>query len=120
MKKILIMLVCAVLFASNGHSFVAVNQPAVPPVETITLTPGLQLSKEAFLKLTPAEYRKLTGKKLSFPQKIALKLTQRKMKGSGGKDQLIAAILCFVIGITLAHAGSRGHTAHAPRRVVAL
>ena len=110
MKKILIMLVCAVLFASNGHSFVAVNQPAVPPVETITLTPGLQLSKEAFLKLTPAEYRKLTGKKLSFPQKIALKLTQRKMKGSGGKDQLIAAILCFVIGIFGVHRFYLGYT----------
>lgn len=109
MKKYLLLLVLSVVFVGSGSASVPVN--TVPaPAETITLAPGITVGKDAFLRMTPAEYRKLTGKKLSFPQKIALKLTQKKMKSSGGKDQLIAAILCFAIGIFGVHRFYLGYT----------
>lgn len=109
MKKYLLLIVLSVLFAANGYASIALN-PMLAPVETIALAPGVSVSKEAFLRMTPAEYRKLTGKKLSFPQKMALKLTQKKMKGSGEKDQLVAAILCFAIGIFGVHRFYLGYT----------
>jgi hypothetical protein len=109
MKKYLFLIVLSVLVTANGYSSVAVN-PIPAPVETMTLAPGVTVSKESFLRMTPAEYRKLTGKKLSFPQKIALKLTQRKMKSSGEKDQLVAAILCFVVGVFGVHRFYLGYT----------
>ncbi len=39
-----------------------------------------KMKMEDFLSLTPKKYKELTGEKLSIPQKISLKLAQKKMK----------------------------------------
>jgi hypothetical protein len=38
------------------------------------------MSVDDFLSLTPKKYKELTGEKLSIPQKISLKLAQKKIK----------------------------------------
>ena len=77
---------------------------------------GMTLSD--FLSLTPRKYRKLTGKKLSFPQQLALKFAQVKVKKNVKKNKpvdltLIAReidtnnfdILGFILGLVLGPLG---------------
>jgi hypothetical protein len=57
--------------------------PATEPADNTTLQKGDQLhiaQMKLFLSLTPATYGKLRGRKLHLPERIAFRLTQRRMK----------------------------------------
>ncbi|MGZ3882527.1 MAG: hypothetical protein ACXVBJ_05435 [Flavisolibacter sp.] len=58
---------------------------------------------EAFLKLTPKQIEKLTGRKLTLPQVVSLKLAQKKlrkqmMKSEGQKFSTGIYILLAILG----------------------
>ena len=71
-----------------------------------------------FLSLTPRKYKELTGKKLSLPQKLSLKLAQVKVKKMVKKNKQIDLmafareidtnnfdILGFILGVALGPLG---------------
>ncbi len=93
LKKITLSLfIC--LLAALGMS-VAVTPPTTPPAENspqaALAEAGLSLeamgSVEDLLSLTPKEYRRITGKKLSLKETIALKIAQKKIKKELKKGQ---------------------------------
>jgi len=77
---------------------------------------GVQTSLAKFIKLTPREYKKITGKKLSLKEILALKIVQIKTRNElrkghfmdlrlpqiepGKKPRLLVALL-IVLGITV-------------------
>ena len=71
-----------------------------------------------FLSLTPRKYKELTGKKLSLPQKLSLKLAQVKVKKMVKKNKQVDLmafageidtnnfdILGFILGLALGPLG---------------
>ena len=80
------------------------NKIVEPVVATTTIVAptSTKYSYKQMKQLVEAK----TGKKLSFGQKVALRLTSGKLNkafskmgnASGGKSQLVAALLCFFIG----------------------
>src|SRR5262245_50675812 len=71
MKRLLLLMLLLPGFTLSRASGI-VNPPVNPAQKSITL--------QEFLKLTPKEYEKLTGKKLRFKQKIGLKIYQWKLR----------------------------------------
>jgi hypothetical protein len=69
----------AFVFSSSA---VVVPSTTPEPVskESIAVSPFSKMSVDDFLSLTPKKYKELTGEKLSIPQRISLKLAQRKIK----------------------------------------
>jgi hypothetical protein len=74
---------------------------------------------EEFVKLTPSQIRKQTGKKLTLKETIALKMLQKKIKKEmkkgnapkgGPKKQLVAFFLCWFLGFLGIHRFYLGHT----------
>ena len=78
MKKVYIILL--IITASQYQSSAALN-PGKNEFQII-LIPGINpiLTIEEFLKLKPSDIKRLTGKKLSLKEVIALKFTQSKIK----------------------------------------
>ena len=87
------------------------TEPAKP-------SPFAGMTISDFLSLTPRKYKALTGKKLSLPQKLSLKLAQvkvKKMMRKNKKIDLIAFardidtnnfdILGFILGVALGPLG---------------
>ena len=87
------------------------TEPAKP-------SPFAGMTISDFLSLTPRKYKELTGKKLSLPQKLSLKLAQvkvKKMMRKNKKIDLIAFardidtnnfdILGFILGVALGPLG---------------
>jgi uncharacterized protein YgiM (DUF1202 family) len=62
----------------------ALITPSTSPVPAKTekkvVAPFSQMNVEEFLALTPKKYKELTGEKLSFGQKISLKIAQKKIR----------------------------------------
>lgn len=90
----------------------------VPKSDNTVAAPFANMSVEDFLALTPKKYKELTGEKLSFTQKIALKMTQKKVKRAikngekvdaatmaGGLDTSDFNIGGFVLGLLLSAIG---------------
>lgn len=106
MKKNLLSLLCA-LFISVG-AFAASNhepQNSKKPVSIQTLMQTMTV--EDFVKLTPKEFRKKTGQKLSLKEAFAMKMMQKKLKKElnksanpkgGEKKQLVALLLILLLG----------------------
>lgn len=78
------------------------------------------LTVEEFIKLTPSDVRKKTGTKLSMKEAFAMKMMQKKLKKEikgtektkgGEKKQLIAFILCWLLGGLGVHRFYTGHIA---------
>src|SRR5689334_3768898 len=74
----------------------AINSPAPVSLKAEDMMmplPGTnqQISLADFVKLTPKEYKTLTGTKLSLKEKISLKLTQRQLKKTINKDGTVNA-----------------------------
>src|SRR5690242_3262613 len=65
---------------SSSALSIAPTEPVPPTSEKTVAAPFSGMSVQDFLALTPKKYKELTGQKLSLTQKIALKLTQKKMK----------------------------------------
>ncbi|MBL7830032.1 MAG: TM2 domain-containing protein [Saprospiraceae bacterium] len=75
------------------------------------------INVEQFLKLTPAEYKNITGHKLGLKNTVVLKVAQWKVKKAmedgvpgGGKSQLIALLLAFFLGGLGIHRFYLGYT----------
>jgi hypothetical protein len=65
------------IFISPSSALVApLAKPATPGAENALS----KMSVEEFLSLTPKKFRQLTGEKLSIPQKISLKIAQKRVK----------------------------------------
>jgi TM2 domain-containing membrane protein YozV len=111
MTKYLIAAIISLVLATPAVSSVPFNGVNEPAVTMITLEKGIKVTQEEYLKLTPRSYRKLTGHKLNFSERIALKLTQKEMKRKGGgKDQLVAVLLCAFFGVLGIHRFYLGYT----------
>jgi hypothetical protein len=71
---LLITLMPVVSFAS------AATEPAPVDPKPLSASPLAGMSIKQLIALTPRSYRELTGNKMTFKQRIILKMTQRKMK----------------------------------------
>lgn len=65
------------LFCLQGH---AANQPLLTTSSLKDHNPNPLFSIEQIINLTPKDYKKITGKKMRFGQKLALKWVQHKIK----------------------------------------
>lgn len=54
---------------------------------------------EAFLSLTPEKVKTMTGKKMTFVQKMALKMAQKKAKRAGGEIPKGLYIVLAIFGL---------------------
>lgn len=113
MKKtpILLLAFCCLLFSEttfaatsfNSSSFIEKKINGLDPVQPV------YFSINEFLQLTPKEYEKITGKKMSLFQKIAFRLKQQKVKRLLKKDE--AGVLSdfeatgFVLGLFMSVVG---------------
>lgn len=116
-------LLCLLFFTSSlTNAFVVVPmQPfaeAVRKTESAFPSPFASMTVTDFLLLTPKKYKLLTGKKLSFSQKISLKIVQFKVKRMVQKKKPVDLvsmareidtsnfdILGFILGVALGPLG---------------
>jgi uncharacterized membrane protein YqaE (UPF0057 family) len=108
MRKALPLLMAAIiLVASTAHAAFTPKLSAAPTYnselyvnETIAQTFAGNL--EGFIKLTPAEYQKLTGQKLTLKEKLKLKAAQSMLKkqmkkaGNSSVPQVLYIILAII------------------------
>ncbi|MGI8582371.1 MAG: hypothetical protein ACR2KX_09245 [Chitinophagaceae bacterium] len=88
MKKIL--LISVVLFTgAQTFSFAPGNAAKANTVYSVPGNMNAMALKE-FLKLTPKEYQKLTGKKMTFKQKLAFAILKLKLKKQLPDDKTAA------------------------------
>ena len=112
-----ILLICSLPSSSatvstqtNAIDRFVVTEPKTSPFAGMTISD--------FLSLTPRKYKELTGKKLSLPQKLSLKLAQVKVKKMVKKNKQIDLmafareidtnnfdILGFILGVALGPLG---------------
>ena len=82
MRKIIIVLLAVIFSVSSyaGIIYVPANASdnAKAGIET-TIEKVKTTNMDAFLALTPAKVQEMTGKKMTFGQKIALKMAQKKL-----------------------------------------
>lgn len=115
-------------FSTAGECYttttITTNTNPVPLVDETTkkeVFKGLHIdSAQDILDLSPKKIRKATGKRLSIKEIITLKLVQRKVRKQmngesddlfgGDKDQLIALLLCGLIGVLGIHRFYLGYT----------
>lgn len=71
------MFVCA----AKSSALVAPSATPLPPTkESKVINAFAGMTPQEFVKLKPKQFREITGEKLSIPQKISLKLAQKKVK----------------------------------------
>ena len=73
-------LVMMLLNLSSSALTIPSTEPVPSKSDNTVAAPLSGMSVQDFLALTPKKYKELTGEKLSFTQKIALKMAQRKVK----------------------------------------
>lgn len=87
-KLTLSLILSVTLFFSAGASLP--NNSMVPVTGDIALneqmTKLIKANAEAFLKITPKDYQKMTGHKLSFKETLKLKAAQKTVKSQMKKD----------------------------------
>lgn len=87
-KLTLSLILSVTLFFSAGASLP--NNSIVPVTGDIALneqmTKLIKANAEAFLKITPKDYQKMTGHKLSFKETLKLKAAQKTVKSQMKKD----------------------------------
>ena len=119
MRKQLLLLIICVLFLGAPTFAASVVAPAPKEGEPAIQALLKNLTIEEFVKLTPSQIRKQTGKKLSLKETIALKMLQKKLKKEikkgtapkgGPKKQLVAFLLCWFLGFLGIHRFYLGHT----------
>ena len=113
MKKtpILLLALCCILLSQTTSATTVTNSFSLAEKKAIKSDPGLPyyFSVQEFLSLTPEKYKQLTGKKLSFFQRISLRLQQQKIKRSLRKKE--PAVLSdfdatgFVLGLFISVLG---------------
>ena len=121
--KLSIPFFAAILISCSASAFVPLSLtpslgPESAPTEFAENSPFAGMTIKEFLALTPKKYRELTGKRLSLPQKLSLKLAQYRVKKMIKRNKqidmmLIAQdvdtnnfdILGFILGIALGPLG---------------
>jgi hypothetical protein len=96
--KLSISLLVVLLFYSSSSAFMTVStQPnamdAYDMAKPAKPSPFVGMTISDFFSLTPRKYRELTGKKLSLPQQLALKLAQVRVKKMVKKNRPVDLIL---------------------------
>jgi hypothetical protein len=87
MKKISLFVATLLLAVSLHASSVFVSEnPTANKVMVPLFNSGKTIPLSDFMKLTPSEYKTMTGTKLSFKEKISLKLFQRHFKNAINND----------------------------------
>nr|WP_294904240.1 hypothetical protein [uncultured Lacibacter sp.] len=116
MRRIIIVLLAAVFSVSSYAGIIYVPSNASDNTKAgveATIEKVKATNMDAFLSLTPSKIEEMTGQKLSFGQKIALKMAQKKMekqlkkgKALDTKDKskmlrlwILFAIIAIVLGI---------------------
>ena len=92
MRKTPILLLALCCFSVSGKISAATiaSSHSITEKRIFTEDPALPyyFSVQDFLSFTPEKYKQLTGKKLSFFQKISLRLQQQKIKRLAKKGEL--------------------------------
>jgi len=111
MKK-LFFLIGICFFLSQSLSASVIASSVEPTLYEIGY--GVKLPMNKILTLTPKEYKKLTGHRLGIFKSVLLKKMQKKLAkapwAAGDKSQLVAALLCFAIGVLGIHRFYLGYT----------
>lgn len=92
MRKIIIVLLAVVFSVSSYAGIIYVPSNASDNAKAgveITIEKVKATNMDAFLSLTPAKIQEMTGKKMTFGQKIALKMAQKKMSKQLNKGKSI-------------------------------
>lgn len=102
MRKLIIVLLAAVFSVSSyaGIIYVPANATdnAKAGIET-TIAKVKASDMNAFLSLTPEKVKEMTGKKMNFAQKMALKMAQKKAKRAGGEISKGLYIVLAIFGL---------------------
>lgn len=83
MKKIALLLLAGIIALQSvqaGLLYVPTAASNLPVAEKSKTDPFAALDAKTFLSLTPSKVKALTGKKMSFAEKISLKVTQWDLK----------------------------------------
>ena len=87
MKKISLFILSFFAFALVfGNKVIEPVNPSAESVMIPLLKSGHTISLAKFIKLTPAEYKEITGQKLKLEGKLSLKILQRHMKKAVRND----------------------------------
>jgi len=89
MKKISLFVATLLLVVSLHASVFIAENPTIPTADKVMVplfNSGKTIPLSDFMKLTPSEYKTMTGTKLSFKEKVSLKLFQRHFKNAINKD----------------------------------
>lgn len=83
MKKIVALLMTALILSFVTHAGIIVVPVSVQPKASTAFTSNDSWSRmgvQAFLSLTPAKVKEMTGKKMKLKERIVLKLAQKQVK----------------------------------------
>jgi hypothetical protein len=86
--RLSLLLITVALFQPTQAFVAPYSVPATSNTE-VKPSPFAGMTIKDFLALTPKKYKELTGKKLTLPQKVSLKLAQKKVKRMVRKGQTV-------------------------------
>jgi hypothetical protein len=86
MKKISLVIAALVMVFSLNASVIISGNPSAATVMVPLFNSGKTISLAKFMTLKPSEYKELTGKKMSFKERISLKLFQHRFKDDINAD----------------------------------
>jgi len=86
MKKFALLIPALFIFISIHASIFISENPSADNVMLPLFNSGQTISLSKFMKLKPAEYKQLTGKKMSLKERLVLKIFQHHFKNSINKD----------------------------------
>ncbi|HEY5966980.1 MAG TPA: hypothetical protein VIU35_03330 [Chitinophagaceae bacterium] len=91
MRKILLIILfnMPILFALASTSPLQSKEPLASEVMMPLFNSGKFISVEDFMKLTPKSYKLITGKKMSFKEKIGLSFGKKSLRKAINKDGTI-------------------------------
>lgn len=98
MRKLIIVLTAIVLSISAtqaGIIYVPANATDNAKTGTNTTEQFKNFDSKTLLSLTPAKMEQLTGKKMTFAQKLALKMAQKKAKKAGDISKGLYIVLAI-------------------------
>ncbi len=103
MRKLIIVLLAVVYsISSNAAGIISVPVNATDNAKAgveATIANVKASNMEAFLSLTPEKVKAMTGKKMTFAQKMALKMAQKKAKRAGGEIPKGLYIVLAIFGL---------------------
>jgi len=104
MRKLLLAFVAAATLATSTSAAV-INPGTTEPTPVVS-------SIADFKKMSVKDVEKMTGKKMNLIQKAGFKIAQKitPKKTAGGKSQLTAALLCWLVGWLGIHRFYLGYT----------